>query len=131
MGDPVGACQHVRNVLKGVGTFMLVEPAAGDTLEENLHALGMIYDTFSTLVGVPSSCAQKAGLAPGSQAGQKRLTQVPQQGGFGHVRRSAETSTRWCQRLTWRDRQVRRRAKHGSSGRLLNNEKYWSVSILK
>jgi tRNA A58 N-methylase Trm61 len=29
MGDPVGACAHVRSALKPDGTLMVVEPMAG------------------------------------------------------------------------------------------------------
>jgi hypothetical protein len=43
MGDPVGACKHVASTLAEGGTFMLVEPFAGDSLEENMHPLGQIY----------------------------------------------------------------------------------------
>ena len=32
MGDPVGAARHVREMLKRDGTFMIVEPMAGDRL---------------------------------------------------------------------------------------------------
>ncbi|MCP5145658.1 MAG: methyltransferase domain-containing protein [Gammaproteobacteria bacterium] len=31
MGDPVGAARHIRDTLKDDGTFMLVEPMAGDS----------------------------------------------------------------------------------------------------
>ena len=93
MGDPVGACSHILNSLKEDGTFMLVEPAAGDALEENLHPLGQIYYSFSTMICTPASRAQEVGLALGAQAGEKRLTEVLRQGGFTRVRRAAETPT--------------------------------------
>ena len=93
MGDPVGACAHIAATLADGGTFMLVEPAAGDALQENLHPLGQIYYSFSTMVCVPASKAQEVGLALGAQAGQKRLTQVLNEGGFTHVRRATETPT--------------------------------------
>ena len=79
--------------LKSDGTFMLVEPAAGDALEENLHLLGQIYCSFSTTICTPASLAQEVGLALGAQAGQKRLTEVLNKGGFTRVRRAAETPT--------------------------------------
>lgn len=93
MGDPIGACQHVASTLAEEGTFMLVEPFAGDSLQENLHPLGQIYYSFSTLVCVPNSLSQEVGLGLGAQAGEKRLTEVLNQGGFGSVRRAAETPT--------------------------------------
>lgn len=93
MGDPVGACRHIADTLADGGTFMLVEPYAEDTLEQNSHPLGQIYYSFSTLVCVPNSLSQEVGLALGAQAGEKRLTEVLNDGGFGHVRRAAETPT--------------------------------------
>lgn len=93
MGDPVGAAAHVRKSLKKDGTFMVVEPLAGDKLEDNLHLLGQIFYSFSTAVCTGTSRAQEVGLALGAQAGQKRLTDVLNAGGFGRVRRAAETAT--------------------------------------
>ncbi len=93
MGDPVGAAKHVRSSLADGGMFMVVEPLAGDSLEENRHALGQIFYTFSTMICTPASKAQEVGLALGAQAGQKRLTEVLNEAGFTKVRRAAETST--------------------------------------
>lgn len=93
MGDPVGASKHIVNSLSDDGTFMLVEPFAGDSLEENINPLGQIYYSFSTMVCVPASRSQEVGLGLGAQAGQKRLTEVLNEAGFGHVRRAAETPT--------------------------------------
>lgn len=93
MGDPVGAAAHIRSTLTDGGTFMLVEPLAGDTLESNMHPLGQIYYSFSTMICTPASKAQEVGLALGAQAGEKRLTEVLKKAGFNHVRRAAETGT--------------------------------------
>lgn len=93
MGDPVGAVRHVASTLAEDGTFMLVEPFAGDRLEDNLHPLGQIYYAFSTLVCVPASKSQEVGLGLGAQAGQKRLAEVLNAGGFSRVRRAAATPT--------------------------------------
>lgn len=93
MGDPVGACKHIASSLSDGGAFMLVEPLAGDTLEENCHPLGQIYYAFSTMICVPASRSQEVGLGLGAQAGQKRLTEVLNEGGFAHIRRAAETPT--------------------------------------
>lgn len=93
MGDPVGAAVHIRSSLAPNGTFMLVEPQAGDRLAENFHPLGAIYYSFSTTVCTPCSLSQEVGLGLGTQAGEKRLTQVLNEAGFGHVRRAAETDS--------------------------------------
>jgi SAM-dependent methyltransferase len=93
MGDPVGAARHIKETLKEDGAFMLVEPLAGDTLEENIHPLGAIYYTFSTTVCTPCSLSQPVGLGIGTQAGQTRLTEVLNEAGFTRVTRAAETAS--------------------------------------
>jgi len=40
MGDPVGAARHVRDTLAPGGTWMIVEPAAGDRVEDNFNPVG-------------------------------------------------------------------------------------------
>ncbi len=46
---------------------------------------------FSTLVCTPGSLSQPGRAALGTQAGEARLREVLQAGGFGEVRRAAET----------------------------------------
>jgi len=46
MGDPVGAARHVRDVLADDGTWMIVEPNAGDRIEDNLNPVGRAYYAF-------------------------------------------------------------------------------------
>ena len=100
MGDPVGAARHIREALKEDGTLMLVEPMAGDSMAENMHPLGQIFYAFSTTVCTPASLSQPVGLGLGAQAGQKRLTEVLEEAGFGTVRRSAETPTNMVLEVT-------------------------------
>jgi 2-polyprenyl-3-methyl-5-hydroxy-6-metoxy-1,4-benzoquinol methylase len=91
MGDPAGAASHVRQSLKPDGTWMIVEPMAGDRLEDNLNPVGRIYYGASTMVCVPTSLAQEVGAALGAQAGEAKLREVITAGGFGSVRRATET----------------------------------------
>lgn len=91
MGDPVGAAVHIREALAADGTWMIVEPMAGDTLAENLNPLGRLYYSFSAMVCTPASRSQEVGLALGAQAGEKRLRAVVQEGGFTRFRRATET----------------------------------------
>ncbi len=93
MGDPVGAARHIREAMKPDGTFMVVEPMAGDTMAENMHPMGQIFYGFSCMGCVPASLAQDVGLGLGAQAGQKRLAAVLNEAGFSHVRRATETPT--------------------------------------
>jgi hypothetical protein len=91
MGDPVGAAAHVRSRLADDGTWMVVEPFAGDTIEDNLNPVGRVFYAGSTMLCTPASLSQEVGLALGAQAGEQRLTEVLREGGFSRVRRSAET----------------------------------------
>jgi ubiquinone/menaquinone biosynthesis C-methylase UbiE len=100
MGDPVGAAAHIKQSLSPNGTFMLVEPMAGDSMSENLHPLGQIYYAFSTTICTPTSLAQEVGLGLGAQAGQKNLTKVLNQAGFANVKRAAETPTNMVLEVT-------------------------------
>jgi 2-polyprenyl-3-methyl-5-hydroxy-6-metoxy-1,4-benzoquinol methylase len=91
MGDPAGASAHVRSSLKNDGTWMIVEPNAGDKLEDNLHPIGRAFYGASTLLCTPASLDQEVGLALGAQAGERRLREVVISGGFTRFRRAAQT----------------------------------------
>jgi len=91
MGDPAGAARHVRSSLAPDGTWMIVEPRAGDRVEENLNPVGRAYYGFSTLLCTPSSLAQEVGLALGAQAGEARIREIVLGAGFSSFRRIAET----------------------------------------
>jgi SAM-dependent methyltransferase len=91
MGDPVGASAHVLETLADDGTWMIVEPFANDRLEENLNPVGRVFYGASTVICTPASLSQEVGLALGAQAGEARLTEVLEEGGFTRVRRATET----------------------------------------
>jgi len=91
MGDPVGAAKHVRAALADDGTWMIVEPMAGDHVEDNLNPVGRAYYGFSTLLCTPSSLSQDVGLALGTQAGPARIRDVATAGGFTRFASVAET----------------------------------------
>jgi SAM-dependent methyltransferase len=91
MGDPAGAAAHIRSSLKQDGTWMIVEPIAGDRLEQNFNPVGRLYYAASTLICVPTSLSQEVGAALGAQAGEARLRDVITSGGFKSVRRATET----------------------------------------
>jgi SAM-dependent methyltransferase len=91
MGDPVGAAKHVRDSLASDGTWMVVEPMAGDRVEDNLNPVGRAYYGFSTLLCTPASLSQDVGLALGTQAGPARIRDVTTAAGFTRFRTAAET----------------------------------------
>lgn len=91
MGDPVGAAAAVRRRLAPGGSLLVVEPAAGDRLEENLHPVGRMYYATSTGFCTPCALAQDGGWALGNQAGAARLRDVLERAGFEHVDEIART----------------------------------------
>jgi SAM-dependent methyltransferase len=91
MGDPVGVAAHVKSTLRASGTWMIVEPFAGDRVEDNLNPISRIFYSASTQICVPASLSQEVGLALGAQAGETRLREVISSGGFSRVRRSTAT----------------------------------------
>jgi SAM-dependent methyltransferase len=91
MGDPVGAARHVRSALKPDGTWLIVEPFAGDRVEDNLNPVGRVFYAASTMICTPASRSQEVGLGLGAQAGERKLRDVVTQGGFKRFRRATET----------------------------------------
>ena len=91
MGDPLAAAQHIRRSLAADGTWLIVEPAAGDTVESNLNPVGRVFYSFSTFLCVPNAMSQSGGYALGAQAGEAAIRQVVTDAGFTRFRRVAET----------------------------------------
>jgi SAM-dependent methyltransferase len=91
MGDPAGACKHVLSALTPGGMLLIVEPNAGDRVEDNLNPVGRAYYGFSTLLCTPSSLSQDVGLALGTQAGPARIRDVATAAGFGRFRPATST----------------------------------------
>ena len=90
MGDPRGCARHMRQILKDDGTWMIVEPIAGDRPADNLNPVGRLYYNASTMICVPTSLDQEVGEALGAQAGEAQLSEVIRQGGFTRIRRATE-----------------------------------------
>ncbi len=91
MGDPVGAAKHVRQALAPNGTWMIVEPFAGDDVSANLNPIGRIYYSASAVICVPASLSQEVALGLGAQAGEEKIREVVTAGGFTRFRRASET----------------------------------------
>ncbi|MBV9872996.1 MAG: methyltransferase domain-containing protein [Frankiaceae bacterium] len=91
MPDPVGAARHIREALAPDGTFLLVEPNAGDAVADNLNPVGRLFYGASTMICVAHSLTEDPKTALGAQAGQARLTEVLNEAGFTRVRRATET----------------------------------------
>jgi SAM-dependent methyltransferase len=91
LADPTGAAAHVRQTLAERGTWMIVEPHAGDRVEDNLTPIGRAFYAASTLICTPNALTQDTGVALGAQAGERRTREVVREAGFSQFRRAAET----------------------------------------
>ncbi|HLF78022.1 MAG TPA: class I SAM-dependent methyltransferase [Dehalococcoidia bacterium] len=92
MGDPEGAADHARHVLSLGGSVLLVEPMAGDTVEENLNPFGRLFSAASVLICTPHAIAE-GGKALGAIATDAELKAIFDRAGFGTFRRATETLT--------------------------------------
>jgi ubiquinone/menaquinone biosynthesis C-methylase UbiE len=91
MGDPVAAARHIREQLGDDGTWLIVEPAAADSVDENLNPVGRVFYGFSTFLCVPNAVSQGGSRTLGAQAGEKAIRQVAEEAGFTSFRRVAQT----------------------------------------
>ena len=91
MGDPAGAARHVLDLLAPDGSWMIVEPMAGDHVEDNLNPVGRAYYGFSTLLCTPASLSQEVGAAIGTQAGPAKVREIVVGAGFADCRTVAQT----------------------------------------
>ena len=90
MGDPVGACRRAREVLAADGSALIVEPMAGNTVEENFNIIGRTFSGASTLCCTANSMALN-GPALGAVAPESAIREVVVAGGFTQFRRATET----------------------------------------
>jgi SAM-dependent methyltransferase len=91
MGDPAGAARHVLQSLDADGTWLIVEPAAGDEVEDNLNPVGRVFYSASTMICVPASRAQEGGACLGAQAGAALIESTVRKGGFTRFRTATTT----------------------------------------
>jgi 2-polyprenyl-3-methyl-5-hydroxy-6-metoxy-1,4-benzoquinol methylase len=90
MGDPRGCAAHMRRILAPGGTWMIVEPIAGDSPAANMNPVGRLYYNASTMICVPTSLDQEVGEGLGAQAGEATLGAIVREAGFASVRRATE-----------------------------------------
>ncbi|MFN2530597.1 MAG: class I SAM-dependent methyltransferase [Pyrinomonadaceae bacterium] len=90
MGDPVGACKRAAEVLAPEGSLLIVEPMAGDKVEDNFNPIGRTFAGASTLCCTSNSLALN-GPALGAVASEAAIREVVLAGGFKQFRRASET----------------------------------------
>jgi SAM-dependent methyltransferase len=90
MGNPVGASRRAFETLGEDGSVMIVEPMAGDTVEENFNPIGRTFSAASTLCCTPNSLAL-GGPGLGAVAPESALREAVMAGGFKEFRRATQT----------------------------------------
>lgn len=91
MGNPLKAISHARTQLAPGGSLMLVEPAAGDTVEENLNVIGRMFYAASTAFCVPHSHSQEGDYCLGAQAGPRVTADIVKKAGYSQFRIAQRT----------------------------------------
>ena len=91
MGDPAAAARHVRQALADDGTWLIVEPIAGDSPADNMNPVGRVYYGFSGYLCVPNARSQPGGYALGAQAGEAAIREIVTAAGFTRFERASET----------------------------------------
>ncbi|MEX0837898.1 MAG: class I SAM-dependent methyltransferase [Parvibaculum sp.] len=91
MGHPDAAARHARTALADNGTVMLVEPFAGNKVEDNLNPIGKLYYSASTTMCCAHAISEKGNYALGAQAGETQLREIFTQAGFSTFRLATET----------------------------------------
>jgi hypothetical protein len=90
MGDPVGAARHACETLAPDGSALIVEPMAGNSVEENFNIIGRTFSAASTLCCTANSLAL-GGPALGAVAPEQVIRDTVLAGGFKQFRRATET----------------------------------------
>jgi len=90
MGNPVGACKRAAEVLAADGSALIVEPMAGNNVEENFNPIGRTFAGASTLCCTSNSLALN-GPALGAVASEEAIRKTVLAGGFSSFKRTTET----------------------------------------
>lgn len=92
MGEPGTAARHIKGALAEGGTLLLVEPNAGEKVEDNFNPVGRLFYAASASVCLPNAVSQGGGVdALGAQAGEGRTRAVFETAGWSSFRRATET----------------------------------------
>src|SRR3712207_812748 len=91
MGRPIDALRYARTAMAEDGTVMLIEPFAGDRVEDNINPVGRLYYAASTTLCCAHAISENGTHVLGAQAGPSRLEAVLRSAGFGIVRQAAQT----------------------------------------
>ena len=86
LADPQSLIEDVRRALKPDGTYLMMEANCSHRLEENIHPVGKLLYSLSTLYCLPFSLAQN-GAGIGTCMGEELPRQICKKAGFTHFRK--------------------------------------------
>ncbi len=91
MGRPVDVVEAAKRLLNADGSIMIVEPAAGDRVEDNINPVGRLFYSASTTICCAHAISENGTHVLGAQAGNRRLSEVLKDAGFSSVREVSRT----------------------------------------
>ncbi len=84
--DPLALVTSIRNALRPGGTYMMAEVNASSKVEDNIHPMGRMLYSASTLYCMTTSLAE-GGAGLGAAMGEAKARELARDAGFGHFRR--------------------------------------------
>jgi SAM-dependent methyltransferase len=91
MGDPLSAAQHIHASLAHNGTFLVVEPMAGETVLDNVNPIGKLFYSAGLFLCLPTAKAQGGRYQLGPQVPESTWRTLLLEAGFDSFRRATET----------------------------------------
>jgi SAM-dependent methyltransferase len=91
MGDPVGAASHVRSLLAPDGTFLIVEPMAGESVEDNVNPIGRLFYSAGLFICLAHAKSQGGAQQLGPQVPEETWRELLADAGFTRFRRATQT----------------------------------------
>jgi 2-polyprenyl-3-methyl-5-hydroxy-6-metoxy-1,4-benzoquinol methylase len=92
MGNPIAVIKQARKAIAPDGTVLLVEPMAGEKVEDNFNPVGRFFSAASTMVCTPNSIAGGGNPSLGAVATEQQTREVVLAGGFSRFRRAMDTT---------------------------------------
>ncbi len=88
--DPVATARHTHQALSTNGTVLIVEPMAGEQVEDNFNPVGRLFSAASTMCCTPNGLTGQ-GPALGAIATERQMSDLIRTAGFSSFRRATET----------------------------------------
>jgi SAM-dependent methyltransferase len=91
MGDPLATATHIRSTLSDDGTFLLVEPMAGESIADNTNVLGRLFYAAGLFLCLPHAKSEGGRYQLGPQVPERTWRELLSDAGFTRFRRATET----------------------------------------